>query len=204
MRNSMHSQWVRLVRLGIVCLLTGVLAVSFSLQGADAQRRGGFGGGGSFGRSGGGGFGGGSFSGGGGSFGRSSSGSSGSSSFGRSGGFGSNSIGRSSSGSSFGRSGGYGGGYSYTRSAGGGGYYGGRAAYGYGPSYYWGSPMWYYYTPFHPAFYYNAPYIGQDGAYYGGGFNFMHFLISVMLFFGVIWLLSKLFFGRKNVRYTSQ
>lgn len=205
MRHSMHSQWVRLSRLGIVCLLTGVLALSFSLQGANAQRRGSFGGGGgSFGRSSGGGFGGGSFGGGGGSFGRSSSGGGSGGSFGRSGSsFGSNGIGRSSSSGGFGRSGGYGG-YSYTRSAGGGGYYGGRTAYGYGPSYYWGSPMWYYYTPFHPAFYYNAPYLGSDGAYYGGGFNFMHFLLSILLFFGVIALLGKLFFGRKNVRYTSQ
>ena len=211
MRHSLHSQWIRLMRVGLACLLASVLALSFSLHDAAGQRRGSFGGGGSFGRSSGG-FGGGSFgSGGGGSFGRSSGGfgsGSGGGSFGRSGsGFGSSSsgsFGRSSGGGSFGRSGGFGG-SSYTRSYGGGsGYYGGRTAYGYGsPSYYWGSPRWYYYTPFFPAFYYNAPYQGADGMYYPGGFNFLHFLISLALFIGVIMLIGKLFFGRKNVRYTT-
>jgi len=210
--QSVKSMMRSSLRIGVSCILALVLAFSFTLEGASAQRRGSFGGGGSsFGRSSGGSYGGGSFGrSGGSSFGSSSGGfSSGSSrggsfgssssggSFGRSGSYGS-----SSSGGSFGRSGSFGS-PGYTRSSGGGyGTYQGVRAYGYGgPSYYWGSPAWYYYTPFHPAFYYNPPYLGSDGIYYPGGFNIIHFLITLVLFVGVLALIGKIFFGRKRVQY---
>lgn len=201
-------------RVATVCaaLFMGAL-LTLPLEGI-AQRRGGsFGGGG---RS----FGGGgsrSFGGGGSSFGRSSSGSS---SFGRSssGTFGSGSVGRSSSGGSFGRSGSFGssGGISrsssYTRGSstyayGGRSYpiYGGGAGLGFMAGYslgYWSSPAWYYYTPFHPAFYVGRPYVA-DGMVHPGGFNWLNFFIGLAFFIFLIWLVARLFSGNRGPRYVS-
>jgi hypothetical protein len=87
-------------------------------------------------------------------------------------------------------------------------YYGGRyvPAYGYGGwshfSFYWGAPAWYYWTPFHPAFYF-APPVYYNGAMYPGGFSFMRLLIGLLVFAFIIWLISRLFFRRKGVRYTN-
>src|SRR5579862_9905590 len=163
------------MKLRTLLVLCFVSAFALTASLSTAQRgRGSFGGGGhSFG--GGGGFGGGhSFGGGGGSFGGSRPSGGGSfgshSSFGGGGG----SFGRSSSGSSFSRSGGFGRSgsvssssmyrpsYSYSRPLFTRPYYGSRYnAYYYGGwsdySFYWGRPSWWYYTPFHPAFYWGAP-----------------------------------------------
>ena len=76
--------------------------------------------------------------------------------------------------------------------------YGGWGGY----SYYWGSPAWYYWTPFHPAFYFNPP-VYMNGYYEPGGFNFLHFLISIVFFLFIFWLIARLLFGRRGVRYTS-
>ncbi len=69
-------------------------------------------------------------------------------------------------------------------------------------SFYWSRPSWYYYTPFHPAFYYSPP-IYTGGAYYGGGFSFFRFLMGLVLIGvvigGVIWVFS-LFRGGRNSR----
>ena len=212
MRDTIHSQWARLARLGVACLLAGILAFSLNLNSVSAQRRGGGGfGGGSFGRSSGGfGGGGGGFGGGGGSFGRGSSSYSGGS-FGRSGGFEAAVPAAArrevsdvpAAGAVSGAAAVSARKVTPARRGASRRHVSGTPLYGGGYSYYWGSPAWYYYTPFHPAFYYYPPYVGPDGAYYGGGFNFMHFLFSLLIFGGIIWLISKLFFGRKGVRYTS-
>jgi len=170
-------------------ILAGVIAIAVAcpLLPAAAQRRSG-GGGGSFSRSGSG-FGGGSFnrsgsSFSGGSVGRGNVGSSSSGSFNRGGAFGSRSYTGSSSGSSY--------------------FYGGRSAHyygGYGD--YWYHPAWYYWTPFHPAFYFGAPYIGSDGYYHPGGFSIIRLFMSLVFFVFVLWLIVKIFFGSKSVRYTT-
>ncbi len=224
------ARWARLMVFGLLALL---IAFPLHLAEAQRRGGGGgsFGGGRSFG-GGGSSFGGGRSSGGS-SFGsgRSSGGSSlgsgrsGSSSFGggstssgRSGGsFGSNrSIGSSSSGGSFGRSGSMGrSSFTSSRSV----TYGGRSyvtrpyLYG-GTSYhavyyggfgdYWYHPAWYFYTPFHPAFYYSRPYYDESvGAYVPGGFSFLNFLFGLLIFGFVIWLISRIFFRSRGLRYTS-
>lgn len=58
--------------------------------------------------------------------------------------------------------------------------YGGFRSY----SFYWGAPAWYYYTPFHPAFYFRPPvYMGAPGGgyYEPGGFNFMNLIMGLFL-----------------------
>lgn len=223
--------------LAITLCLVAALLFALNAAVDAGQRRGGgsFGGGrsgGSFGggrssSSFGGGRSGGSFSGGGGSFGsgRSSSSFGGSRSYSNSGRSNSSSFGggRSTSGSgSFGRSGSFGSssftssrsvnynGRSYTTSSTP-YYYGGRpyhAVYVGGWGDYWYHPVWYYWTPFHPAFYYSGPqYINDpNGGYYvSGGFNFFHFLIGAAFFIFVIWLIARLFGfgGRKRLKYTN-
>lgn len=67
--------------------------------------------------------------------------------------------------------------------------YGGFRSY----SFYWGAPVWYYHTPFHPAFYFHPPvYVaGPGGGYYQpGGFNFMNLILGIVL----IGILGILFF----------
>ncbi len=66
------------------------------------------------------------------------------------------------------------------------------------------SPPWYYYTPFHPAFYFHPP-VYYDGGLYPGGFNWLNFFISLVVFGFVIWLIGRIFIGgrRKGVRYTN-
>jgi hypothetical protein len=243
-RNLKRASW-----LGIIGLLAALLVAPLEL--ADAQRRGGGFGGGSFGRSGGfsgGGFGrsGGSFGGsaprsggftGGGGFGRfggsapRSGGSfgagggvgSGSSAFGRSSG-GSFGTGRGTSGGSFGRSGSFGNTGGMTRSsslnrfdrssnrvfynggtynvAPGGGFFG-----GFGGGFLTGlsvgwllSPPWYYYTPFHPAFYVHRPVV-TDGTVYPGGFNWLNFFIGLAVFGFLIWLAVRIFSANRGPRY---
>lgn len=76
--------------------------------------------------------------------------------------------------------------------------YGGWSDY----SYYW-SPWhrtpWYYYTPFHPAFFYSPPYYASDGYYYPGGISFFRVIVGLAVFGFVIWLLFKLFAPRPRV-----
>ena len=62
--------------------------------------------------------------------------------------------------------------------------------------------MWYYYTPFHPAFYYNAPYY-DNGYMVPGGFSFFHAFLSLLFFAFVLWVVVKIFSGRRGVRYTT-
>lgn len=195
---------MRIVRFLLVGLLT--LLIALPINAAQAQRRGGsFGGRSSFGGGGGSSFGGGGGfrTGGGGSFRSSNRGSS----FGGGSSFNSGSA-RSSS--SFGRTGGFGS-QSYTRSSSTPSYtysYGGRSypAYSYGGyGDYWYRPHWYYWLPFHPAFYYGAPYLGSDGYYYPGGFSFSRLLLSLVFFVFLFWLIGKIFFGGggRRVKYTS-
>lgn len=232
MRHNTSKAIKRYARLFLAFALALLIAVPWEAGYAQRRGGGGggsfgggrsFGGGGSFGgsRSSGGSFGGsGSFGGGSrssgstGSFGGSRSfGGSGAGSTRSSGSFG----GSSSSGGSFGRSGSFGSsgiGRStsvYNRSAGTYSYggrsypvYGGGAGFWTGYSLgYWSSPAWYYYTPFHPAFYVGRPYVGPDGYVYGGGFNWLNFLIGIAFFVFLIWLVVRLFGGGKRVRYTS-
>ncbi len=91
--------------------------------------------------------------------------------------------------------------------------YGGRsyhAVYGGGFGDYWYRPAWYYWTPFHPAFYFGGPtYVndGMGGGYYApGGFSFFRLIIGAMLLMFVFWLVFKIFTGfggGKSIRYTS-
>ena len=63
--------------------------------------------------------------------------------------------------------------------------------------------MWYYYTPFHPAFYYNAPYY-DNGYMVPGGFSFFHLFLSLFIFIALFWVIVRLFSGgRRKVRYTT-
>ena len=174
------------------------LALTLDISPSFAQRGG---------RSGGGSFGGGRSFGGGGSFGGGRSSTGGSSSFGS----GRSSTGGSSfggGGSSFGRSGSFNRGvsrsttgYNFTSSRGvtapvrG---YGGFRSY----SFYWGAPMWYYYTPFHPAFYFHAP-MYSNGYYEPGGFNFLNSFISLLVFIFLIWLVIRLFSRSRGPRYVT-
>ena len=63
-------------------------------------------------------------------------------------------------------------------------YYGGWSDYSYG----WAHPAWYMWTPFHPAFYYGPP-VYYNGAYYPGAFNFLHFLVGVVLILAIIYVI---------------
>ncbi len=175
-------------------LLSLLLAVAGLARGGGG---GGHGGGGSFGGGhssfggGGGSFGGGSFGGGSrssGSFGggpRSTGGS-----FGRSGSFGgSRGSGLGNHVSSYAtrtpvasRPYGYGGQYGSAR------YYGGWSDYSYG----WAHPMWYMYTPFHPAFYYGPP-VYYGGSYYPGQFDWTHLLITIVLVLVIVWLVVSIY-----------
>lgn len=79
--------------------------------------------------------------------------------------------------------------------------YGGWSSY----SFYWGTPAWYYWTPFHPAFYYRPP-VYYDGGIYPGGFSFgralMGMLSLVLVFAFIVWLFGRIG-GGGNVRYTT-
>jgi hypothetical protein len=195
--------------------------------GGSFGRSGSFGGGGFFGGSGSRPSGGGSFGSGrssSGSFGGSGGGSFGSQSRSSSGSFGGGSgsfgSGRSyGSGGSFGRSGSFGGsgslsGGSYSRSTNTyvyqgrsypvAPYYGGMGGFWAGYSLgWWSSPSWYWWTPFHPAFYVNRPYVGPNGMVYPGGFSWTHFFIGIIFFLFILWLIGKLFFRNRGVRYTT-
>jgi hypothetical protein len=92
------------------------------------------------------------------------------------------------------------------------GYYGGHSVY-YAPGGYWGgysygwhNPMWYYYTPFYPTFYFNPPYADNYGYYHPGGFSFIHALGGLcccpIIFIGIIWMFTR-GFGGKKVKYTT-
>lgn len=206
--NANNSYFVQRIARTLTVLTLATVLLSGAV-GAFAQRGGG--------RSFGGGGGGRSFGGGGGSFGgsRSFGGGSGSAggtrSFGGSNGS-STRGGLGSGGSSFGRSGSFNnsGGISrgYSRStntySSPGGIsgpvrgYGGFRSY----SFYWGAPAWYYYTPFHPAFYFHPP-IYSGGYYESGGFNFMNLILSVLVFVFLIWLIARLFRGGRGVRYVT-
>lgn len=211
---SKIKKWPVAARATVVTVLAAMLVLS--AISADAQRRGGsfssgrssFGGGRSYG---------GSFNSGrsGSSFG--SGRTSGGSSFGgaRSG----SSFGSSRSGSSFGRSGSFGSqgiassrsvtynGRSYTTSS----YYvGGRpyhAVYVGGWGDYWYQPRWYYWMPFHPAFYFGGPVYVNDasGGYYApGGFSVVRLILGLLFFGFLLWIVVRLFSGgRKRVRYTN-
>jgi hypothetical protein len=63
------------------------------------------------------------------------------------------------------------------------------------------SPPWYYYTPFHPAFYMNPP-VYYQGAYYSGGFNFGHLILGLIALVFVFWLIGRFIIGRQTIRYT--
>ena len=76
--------------------------------------------------------------------------------------------------------------------------YGGFRSY----SFYWGAPSWYYYTPFHPAFYFHPP-IYVNGYYEPGGFNFLNMIVSLFVFVFLIWLIGRMFTGGRRVRYTT-
>ncbi len=67
-----------------------------------------------------------------------------------------------------------------------------------------GSP-WTRWMPFHPGFYTYAPYYGDDGRYYEGGFSFIRFIFGIILIAFIIWLLVRLFGGGggRNIRYTN-
>lgn len=71
---------------------------------------------------------------------------------------------------------------------------------GYGMGY-WSHPSWYYWTPFHPAFYYSPGYY-MGGQYYPEQFSFTRFLFGVILIFFIIWLILRIFGGGKRIRYT--
>lgn len=77
-------------------------------------------------------------------------------------------------------------------------HYGGWSAF----SFYWGAPAWYYWTPFHPAFYWQAP-VYYNGGVYPGGFDWFHLLLGLVFWVFIIWLISRIFFRKKGVRYTS-
>jgi hypothetical protein len=220
MHTNSKSRLARLARLMIVGFLTALLALQTPL--ADAQRgRGSFGGGRSFG-GGGSSFGGSRSFGSGGSFGNRSGGSSFGSGSTRSFGGATGSMGTRSSGGSFGRSGSFGSGGGITRSSSmnrwspgsstyvyrGSSYpiYGGGAGLGFLAGYslgYWSSPAWYYWTPFHPAFYVRPPYV-SGGMVYPGGFNWLNFFLGLLVFGFLIWLFARIFFGGgRRVRYTT-
>jgi hypothetical protein len=231
MKQTTNNRMARLLSIGVALLLAVLL--TFDMSAALAQR-GGRGGGGSFGggRSfgGGGSFGGGRSSGGsfgsgrssGGSFGGSrSSGSGGSSGSSRSSG-GSFGGSRSTGGGSFGRSGSFGSSGIRTTTTrpstfgqrpvstrtyyvGGVGYPG--YSYGFWSGYSLGWAMgapWYYHTPFSPYFYFHRPVMYQ-GALYPGGFNWVNFFISLLIFGFLIWLMFRIFSGGggRRVRYTN-
>lgn len=54
-----------------------------------------------------------------------------------------------------------------------------------GWSYAWAAPMWYFHTPFHPAYYYRPP-VYYQGGMYPGGFNWGNFFAALILFAIVI------------------
>ena len=71
----------------------------------------------------------------------------------------------------------------------------------------WASPAWYYYTPFHPAFYW-APPVYYDGGVYPGGFDWGRFFVGLILWIVAIWVMVWLFRrlfagGGRRIRYTS-
>jgi hypothetical protein len=71
-------------------------------------------------------------------------------------------------------------------------HYGGMFGGFYDYSYAWGSPSWYYYTPFHPAFFFSPPYY-YGGNYYPGEFSFFRLILGIGIFVLLIWLIMKLF-----------
>lgn len=62
--------------------------------------------------------------------------------------------------------------------------YGGSSGY----SFYWNQPMWYYRTPFHPAYYFTPP-VHYNGAVYPGSFSFFRF------FWGLVWFVALIAVG---------
>lgn len=68
--------------------------------------------------------------------------------------------------------------------------YGGFSNY----SFYHGSPMWYYRTPFHPAFYFSPP-VYHGGAMYPGGVNWLSLFFGLVFWIFVIglvvWLVRR-------------
>lgn len=68
----------------------------------------------------------------------------------------------------------------------------------------WMTPRWYYYTPFHPAFYYGRP-VYYEGGIYPGEFSFGRLVIGLCALMFVIWLCTLPFRlgGGRGVRYTN-
>jgi hypothetical protein len=72
----------------------------------------------------------------------------------------------------------------------------------------WMAPMWYFSTPFHPAFYFHRP-VYYGGAVYPGGFNWGNFFLGILvigaLIVAAVWLFRKLAGGggQRKLRYTT-
>jgi hypothetical protein len=65
-----------------------------------------------------------------------------------------------------------------------------------------GHTSWMWMTPFHPAFYYSRPYYvnNPDGTVgvYPPTFSFGNLLLGLIIIFGIIWILRKIFRRRKS------
>ncbi len=88
----------------------------------------------------------------------------------------------------------------------GGGYHPAYSYGGWGDS--WYHPAWYFWTPFHPAFYYSQPYY-YNGGYYPGDFSFGRLILGVIIVLFAFWLIGKIFFrgggsggGGRGIKYT--
>jgi hypothetical protein len=65
-------------------------------------------------------------------------------------------------------------------------HYGGWGDY----SYDWGAPRWYYYAPWHPAFYFHPPVL-YGGAMYPGGVNYLNVLLGAICIAVVLALILR-------------
>lgn len=71
-------------------------------------------------------------------------------------------------------------------------YYGGF----YDNSFLWARPMWYYHTPFHPAFYTHPP-VYSNGVMYPGGFNWLNFFLGLLVFCALVLLIRRWMMKRR-------
>ena len=76
-------------------------------------------------------------------------------------------------------------------------YYGGFSDYSYG----WARPHWYYYTPFHPAFYYSRP-VYVDGGLYPGSFSLGRLIFGGIVLFFIAAVVIGMLKGR-GPKYTT-